>query len=110
MTGITANPGQNVTLAVQVLDGYGERVDGYAPQVDFIRDPSGNNISGYPENMVRISEGLYISTIVIPNGINAVGTYLVSTSWNKPNTNNLNYELFIIHVARPFGTATATPA
>lgn len=115
MIGLSANPDQNVTIAIQVLDGYGQRTDGYTsdgytPQVDFVITPNGSQFSGYPENMARISEGLYNSTIVIPSGIASVGTYLASVSWIHPDNGTTQYELFLIHVARPFGVATVTPA
>lgn len=108
MIGISANPGQSVIVAVQVLDNTGQRVDGYVPQVDFVIAPSGAQYSGYPEAMVRLSEGLYTATIVIPSGLTAVGTYLVSASWVHPNTSQSQYEVFLINAALPFGNSTVT--
>lgn len=106
--GLSANPGQTVTIAVQVLDSNGQRVDGYVPQVDFVVLPSGAQYTGYPEAMARQSEGLYTAAIVIPSGVAAVGTYLVSASWLHPNTGLPQYEVFLINAGLPFGNATVT--
>jgi hypothetical protein len=107
--GISANPGQTVIVVVQVTDSNGQRVDGYVPQIDFVVLPSGSQFSGYPENMINESLGLYTAAIVIPSGISAVGTYLVSASWIHPNTGLSQYEVFLINAALPFGSATVTP-
>jgi len=104
--GISANPGQTVLVAVPVLNSSGQRTDGYVPQVDFVVLPSGVQYSDYPENMVRQSEGLYTASIVIPSGIAAVGTYLVSASWTHPDTGLPQSEIFLINAALPFGNAT----
>jgi hypothetical protein len=106
--GLSANPGQTVTIAVEVKNSGGQRVDGYVPQVDFVDTPSGLPMSGYPDNMVRLSEGLYTAAIVIPSGLTAVGTYVVSASWVHPNTGLTQYEAFLINAALPFGNATVT--
>ena len=108
MIGISANPGQTITVAVQVTDSNGQRVDGYVPQVDFVILPSGSQFSGYPENMVLETQGLYTASIVIPSGLTAIGTYVVSASWTHPNTGFTQYEVFLINVALPFGNATVT--
>lgn len=105
-----ANPGQTVTLAVQVLDGYGERADGYsAPVVDFIQLPNGSMSDLYPENTTSVAEGVFKHSFTIPFGISAVGTYLASISWQDPDTGAPKYELFLIHVALPFGASTVSP-
>jgi len=108
--GISANPGQTVIVALQIIDLNGERIDGYVPQIDFVINPAGSQFTGYPENMARLSEGLYNSSIVIPSGLAAVGTYLVSVSWSHPNTGFTQSELFLINAALPFGTSSVSPA
>lgn len=110
MIGLSANPGQTIIIAVQTLDGYGSRVDGYIPQIDFVMAPSGSEFSGFPSQMTRITEGLYNSAISLPTGLSAVGTYLVSVSWLHPDTNAPQYELFLINAGLPFGAAIVTPA
>ena len=106
---ISVNPGQTAIIAVQTLDGYGQREDGYIPQVDFVLDPSGEQLIGYPVAMSAIATGLYNSAIVIPTGITAVGTYLASVSYINIE-GYVTSEIFLIHAARPFGAATVSPA
>lgn len=108
--GISATTGQTVIIAAQVLDGYQERTDGYTPTVDFVLNPSGTEMSGYPANMSRLSEGLYNSSISIPSGLANEGTYLASVSWTDPDSGRTRYQIFLINAARPFGIATASPA
>ena len=108
--GLFANPGQSVGVAVQILDLNSERIDGYVPQVDFVVTPAGSTQSGFPSAMTREAEGLYSLNINIPTGLTAVGTYIVSTSWNRPGTAFTQYKVFLINVALPFGNATVSPA
>ena len=58
-TPILANPGQTIRLVVQTLDGYGNRVDGYVPQVTKVFFPDESIASGYPQAMTKIDTGLY---------------------------------------------------
>ena len=108
--GLFANPGQTIVLAVEVLNSQNSRLDGYAPTLDFVRDPSGGDLVGFPAAMVRDSVGLYNLGVDIPTGVTAIGTYIASASWAHPNTTETQYQLFLINVALPFGTASATPA
>jgi len=108
--GLFANPGQTIVLAVGVLNNQNSRQDGYVPTVDFVRDPSGSDLTGFPAVMVRDSVGLYDKGVSIPTGVTAIGTYIASVSWTHPDTAATQYELFLINVALPFGTASATPA
>lgn len=110
VTGISANPGQTVVLAVEVLNGQGSRVDGYQPTLNFVRAPDGSDLPGFPSVMPRDSVGLYNLGVSIPTGITAIGTYIASASWTHPTLATTQYQLFMINVALPFGTATATPA
>jgi len=107
-TGMFANPGQTIILAVEVLDSNGSRVDGYIPTLDSVLDPSGTALSGFPDAMTRLSLGLYNLGVSIPSGITAIGTYIASASWEHPDTGFTQYDLFLINVALPFGTASAT--
>jgi hypothetical protein len=107
---ISANPGQSVRVAVNVLNSNGELVDGYVPQIDYVINPSGQMFSGYPATMVRESVGIYSSPVDIPSGLLAVGTYIVSTSWPRPGTAFTQSAVYIINAALPFGNASVSPA
>ena len=109
-TAIFANPGQDVTLVIQTLDGYGTRADGYAaPQIDFIITQTAT-LAGFPQPMNSIGTGLYSRVISIAAGLTSLGTTIVSVSWPKPTTGVTQHEVFIIHVALPFGNTTVIPA
>lgn len=110
VTQMNANPGQTVSVTTQVMNADGERVDGYVPQIDYIIDPAGAMSAGFPLAMTRETVGVYSSGVSIPTGILAIGTYIVSVSWTRPGTALTQYEVFLINVALPFGTASATPA
>lgn len=106
-----ANPGQTVTLPIQVLNSDGLRADGYqAPTIDFVRFPSGSLAAGYPVEMDKLETGLYKRTITLPTGSTALGTFLVSASWPHPNSSIFQYEVFMIQVALPFGNSSVSPA
>ena len=111
-TSIFANPGQNVTIVIQTLDGYGTRVDGYTPpQIDFIIIPSTPTpLSGFPQVMTKIETGLYSRTITLGTGSASLGTTIVSVSWPQPGTNITQNEVFTIQIALPFGNTTVIPA
>jgi len=109
-TSFSANPGQTIILAVEVLNNNNSRVDGYTPTLDFVLDPSGTALSGFPDAMTNISIGLFNLGVSIPSGITAIGTYIASASWVHPDTGFTQYGLFLINVALPFGTASATAA
>jgi hypothetical protein len=104
-----SNPGQNITLAVEVLDGYGARSDGYvdsAPQIDYLISPSLQQAVGYPMVLDKLSTGVYYKILTLPQGI--IGSYLASVSWI--NSDGFpKYELFLINVSKPFGNSIAIP-
>ncbi len=106
-----ANPGQTVGLVVEVLDGYGTRVDGYAPTLDFVLDPNDANLAGFSATlMTRLSTGLYKANLTLPSGASAVGTYVASASWTDPeDATNTFFEAFTINVALPFGNSSVSP-
>jgi len=110
MTSISANPGQIVDLAVQVIDGYGARVDGYVPQViSVFTPPLGAAATGFPAAMDRIGVGLYSFSLSIPAGSTSLGTYIASTLHTNPVTNGQIWEIHTIHVALPFGNSSVSP-
>lgn len=111
MLTLFANPGQRVLAAIQNLDAHGSRTDGYSfPQVDFVIKPDGSYMSGFPVSMNLVTAGLFTYPITIPNGITAVGTYVVSISWPDITTSYLQYECYLINVALPFGNSSVSPA
>lgn len=110
ITQMNANPGQIVSVTTQILDVDGQRVDGYVPQIDYVINPAGIMLAGYPLAMIRETVGVYRSSISIPTGILAIGTYIVSVSWSRPSTSLTQYEVFLINVALPFGNASVAPA
>jgi hypothetical protein len=108
---IFANPGQTVTVAVQTLDGYGSRQDPASlPVVDYVVLPDSTQSPGFPVAMDKVSTGVYKKNVSIPTGASAVGSYIVSISWNHPVTGFPQYGLYIINVALPFGTSSVSPA
>lgn len=110
-TAIFANPGQTVVLALQVTDGYGLLADGYqGPTVDFVRLPSGDDSTSYPATMTEIAQGVWIHSLTLPAGSSATGTYVISCSWPHPDTDHMQNQLFLIHVALPFGNSSVSPA
>lgn len=107
---LSGNPGQTITLTIQTLDGYGTRQDGYAaPVVEFVRNPSGTNLTGFPLTMTSIGTGLFTASVTIPSGITAVGTYIASISWPHPTTSNTQYSLYVMNIHLPFGASSVSP-
>jgi hypothetical protein len=109
-TTIYANPGQTVRLAVQTVDGYGTRQDGYVPEVNSVYFPDLSKAAGYPLDMTRLETGLYIHGLVLPSDSTALGTFVVSVFFREPGSNDPRWELFTIQVARPFGNSSVSPA
>lgn len=104
------NPGQQVTLLLQVLDSNNQRADGYqAPTVDRILSPSFAEASGYPVAMGEIDAGLYYHKFTLPQGASAVGTYIVDVSWPDPDTMLFKQDVIQIVVTAPYGLYTVTP-
>lgn len=104
-----ANPGQTITVVIQVVDFDGVLQDGYqAPTVDFVEMPSGGFAAGYPMSMTEITLGIWQQQIIIPSGKNGVGSYVVSCSWPHPDTDLLQNEIFIVNVALPFGNTSVS--
>jgi hypothetical protein len=108
---IDANPGNAINVTIQVLDGYGSRDDGYQrPEITSVLNPSLVASSGFPAFMTRISKGLYYTSITIPSGSTAVGTYIVSIRYPQPNTAIFQDDLVLINVHLPFGVAAVFPS
>jgi hypothetical protein len=109
---LNSSPGRTVTLAVQVVDGYGARADGYqSPSVEFVRLPNGANAAGFPVAMTRIDLGLYIHSITLPTGSTAIGTYLAQIVWPHPESGIFQSELYLINVQTSGGSnSSVSPA
>lgn len=104
---IFANPGQSVSITVQVVDGYGERSDISTPQIMSVYFPDRSIAQGFPTDMVRLETGLYSYNINIPQGIQYIGTFIVSTKHTE--IDRVVWNTFLVNVARPFGNASASP-
>lgn len=110
VTSIFANPGQTISIGLQVTDTAGALHDGYQPPtVDFMIKPDGSTMSGYPVDMTEIIQGVWRHSLTIPSGTTGVGSYLVSCSWPHPDTAVFQNEIFIFNVALPFGNTTVFP-
>ena len=103
-----ANPGQTVSLVTQVVDGYGDRVDGYVPQVTSVLLPDQTASSGFPLAMTRLDTGLYAAQLEIPSGSSSIGTFIASVLYTDPTAGTPVWQLFQITVALPFGNASFT--
>jgi hypothetical protein len=126
---ISANTGQLVRIVIQTIDGYGNRcdldgygypiLDGYgnpansytdgyvAPVVESVLLPDLTWATGYPQAMTRLSLGLYASSLILQNGVSAVGTYIVSV--RRLDNEIVVWDTYVINVGRPFGITSVTP-
>lgn len=104
---IFANTGQLIRLAIQTLDGYGDRIDGYVPVVQSVQFPDLSVAAGYPQAMTRLGTGLYAHGLQLPTGADALGTYIASVYWQEEGLPR--WEAFAINVARPFGISSVSP-
>lgn len=108
---ISANPGQTITLVIDIIDEYGERVspDDFIPEVVGVYFPDKSYSAGFPQEMVEIETGLYIYDIMIPKGSNSIGTFIASARYRKYNSDKFSWKIYTINVARPFGNSSASP-
>lgn len=89
-------------------DGYSGPNDGYyVPVIQRIIVPDRSELSHFPRPMTRLGKGLYIFGVSIPNGVPAIGAYIVSVSWMKQNL--YNWETYVIQASRPFGITSVSP-
>lgn len=106
---IYANPGQIVSLVLQTLDTEGQRADPpSAPQIDSLYTPDLAPITGYPQDMTKLSTGLWTYKLTITSNASSLGTHIASATWNHPTSNRPQYEIFQIHVVKQFGTFSVT--
>lgn len=106
---IPANPGQPISMIVEVLNAAGYRTDGYSPpKIDYVMYPDGSSAGGFPQDMVKIDLGLFKYTLIMPMGI--LGTYVAGASWTHPSFGNIENVSFAINVHEPFGNYSIIPA
>lgn len=89
-------------------DGYAGPNDGYfVPVIHKIVFPDLSLAPFYPRPMLRIGNGLYMSSVSIPIGVVAIGSYIASISWTL--NGQYNWETQVISASRPFGITSVTP-
>jgi hypothetical protein len=106
----TVLTGFPVTLTATVRD-----IDGYLadpstiPVVEFIVDPNGDALPGYPVDMTRIDVGIYEYDLDIPAGLANIGTYTVSIIWPFPGTNEPQYLYITVFASYPLRNSYVAP-
>lgn len=100
-------PGTQVTLFLEVVDGYGRVNSITSPQVDGILSPAFLPLPGYPAFMTQIDIGLYYYKFILPQGASAVGSYLAEVSYTYKD-GYVNSQLYQIVVQAPFGNFSTT--
>lgn len=84
---IYASPKQTLVLFFEVFNSNQERVA--APTLPIILnvyDPQFELITGYPQNMESVDEGLYSFSFTLPTGPSAVGSYIINIIWEDPDS------------------------
>jgi len=100
-------PGQQVTLFLEVVDGYG-RVNSFStPQIDGILMPNFTPLIGYPQPMNQLGKGLYVFQFTLPTGAAAVGSWLAEASYTYQD-GYVNSQLYQIVVQAAFGNFGTT--
>ena len=108
---LSFSPGQQVTIFLEVKDGYGSRIDSPSlPVVSKIIFPALTLAASYPQDMIKIETGLYYYQFALPTGASAVGNYLVDVSYINPENDAINNQLYHIIVNAPFGNFSASVA
>ena len=104
-------PGQQVTIFLEIKDGYGSRVSAPSlPSISKIIFPSLTLAANYPQDMEQIETGLYYYQFTLPTGAAAVGSYLIDVSYINPENNAVNNQLYHVIVNAPFGNFSASVA
>jgi hypothetical protein len=101
-------PGQQVTIFLDMKDGY-SFADGYfIPQVNRIVYPNLSLATGYPQAMTRFDTGIYYAYFTLPTGATAVGSYFVDVMYDDPVTTLITHRTYQIVVTAPFGNFGTT--
>lgn len=97
-------PGQQVTIFLETLDGYGQRVDGATvPMVTRVILPGYTLAVGYPQNMNRLDVGLFTFQFTLPTGAVSIGSYLIDVAYISPINGFVNTQMYQVVVTAPFG-------
>jgi hypothetical protein len=97
------SPGQEVCIVLDLIDGYGTRVDGYAlPIIQNVYLPDQTTSTLYPAVMTKLTTGMYYHKFRLPISATAVGTYIVDILWSDP-TNVVKNGAYQIVVSAPMG-------
>lgn len=103
------NPGQVATVILETLNAAGVRADGYdLPQITRIIFPNLSLASGYPLDMTKLDQGLYMAQFTLPALASSVGTYIVDMVYFDPDTGLPKDTLVQILVNAPMGQYSAT--
>lgn len=102
----TYQPGQTVAIVQQVLNSDGYRQDGYVvpgftgpagePVIARIMAPNLSLLIGTPVVMTKLDTGLYYYSFMLPQGVSALGLYMVDLYWYHPTTRQLQQDLIQI--------------
>ena len=104
------NPGQEVTILLEILDSTGARVDGYSlPIVSNVFFPDLTTSTLYPAVMSRLTTGLYYHKFKLPSGASTVGTYIVDLTW-ADELNNIKNGIYQVVVTAPYGQYSVSSA
>lgn len=102
-------PGQEVSIFLEIKDGYNTRVDPTtAPIVTKVIFPGLTLGSAYPQLMTKIETGLYYHKFTLPVGAISIGNYLVDVSYTNPFTNLISNQAYQIIVTAPYGNFSTT--
>ena len=110
-TVLSYSPGQLATIAWQVINSEGFRVDGYggAPIIARVILPNLSVLTGFPVAMTALDVGFYNYSFLLPTGATSVGTYLVDIYWYDPDTLQLQQDFIQINVTSPYGIYSVIP-
>lgn len=102
-------PGQEVTIFLDIQDGYHVRTDLTSlPIVTRVIFPAMTLAANYPQLMIKLDTGLFYHKFVLPTGATAVGSYLVDISYINPFTSQTSSQSYQVVVTAPFGNFNAT--
>lgn len=102
-------PGEEVTIFLDVKDGYGVRANSETlPIVSRIVFPGMNLAANYPQNTTQIDVGLYYYKFTLPIGSTSVGSYLVEVEYKSPINDLIVNEYYHLIVSAPYGNYSAT--
>lgn len=97
------SPGQIVTLILETLDGYQRADSGTTPSITRIIFPDLTLASGYPQNMTRLSTGLYRFIFTLPKKAISIGSYVADVTWSDPHSGAPAQTYYQIIVTAPQG-------